>query len=229
LTLVACLSALAVSGATGYAFKTAVDAFALPLVAFYGARIFLKSPEHRRFLVVAAALLGLFLLGTGAFEFLTGINLLPYEGSEIIREGEPRVNGPFITDTSFAIVSLLLVLFLRSAPRMFNLRLDPAARLLYRLGIASAILACLLPLFRAVAIALAICWVIEGILIARPAEDSKADLADPLKAGSVMANPSSGSMSGSRSRLLQPLLPVAIVSALLVTAVIIVAPSNIRN
>jgi hypothetical protein len=218
LTLLACFSAAAVSFTTGYAVKTAVDAFALPLIAFYGARTYLRSGEHRRYLVVAAMVLGLFLLATGAFEFLTGINLLPYEGSEIIREGELRVNGPFIADTSFAIISLMMALFLRSAPRMFNLEFDSSARILYSLGIAAAIASCLLPLFRAVAIALAICWAAQGMLTPRP------------EAGGA-----SGALSPRERKLLRrqsrlwPVVSVGIASILLGLAVLFLAPGNIKD
>jgi hypothetical protein len=230
LALMACFSALAFADSTGYAFKTAVDAFALPLVAFYAARTYLQSPEHRRYLVVTAMVLGLFLLGAGAFELLTGINLLPYEGSEIIREGELRVNGPFITDTSYAVVSLILALFLRSAPRMFNLGFDAGARLLYRLGMAAAMLACLLPLFRAVGVALAICWAAEGILTT-----PKQHLEAGGPATGCAPSGSSGAAVPARKLLrrldgrIRPVFAVAIASLLLVAAVMVLAPRTIKD
>ena len=180
-TLLACVSAATASSSTGYALKLAVDAFALPLIAFYGARTYLRSPGHWRCLVVIAMLLGLLLLGTGAFEFLTGINLLPYEGSEIVREGELRVNGPFISDSSFAIVSLILALFLRSAQRMFRLRFDLSARVLYGIGIAAAILSCLLPLFRAVGITLIVCCI--------PTDSNNGRITEGTKSNSLFAAP----------------------------------------
>jgi len=230
LTLFACFSALALSGNTGYAFRTAVDAFGLPLVAFYGARTYLQSPEHRRYLVLAAMMLGLILLATGAFELATGINLLPYQGSEIMREGEPRVNGPFITDTSFAIISLVVALFLRSAPRIFALRFDRSAGVLYRLGMAAAILACLLPLFRSVGVALAICWAVEGILTVNPAEPAGTEVVRPRWPPGSGGGQSPGEQRANRrSGRIRTLAIVAIASILLVAGVILLAPRNIRE
>jgi len=226
LTALACLSALIASSNTGYAFRTAVDAFGLPLMAFYAARTYLGSPLHRRYIVMASMLLGLLLLTTGSFELSTGINLLPYEGSEIIREGELRVNGPFITDTSFAIVSLLLALFLRSAPRMFSLKLDSTARLLYGIGIIAAILACLLPLFRAVAVALALCWAAEAILTGRSGDRPQALPFPP--AGSALSTAATGLWRRNRSRI-KPVLTVAAASLLLIVGVLPFAPRTIKD
>src|SRR5215471_2781543 len=217
LTLMACFSAATVSSSTGYALRTAVDAFALPLIAFYGARTFLRSPRYWRWLVVAAMLLGLLLIGTGAFELLTGINLLPYEGSELVREGELRVNGPFITDSSFAVVSLMLALFLRLAPRMFKLRFDLSARVLYGVAIVAAIVSCLLPLFRAVAMALVICWAAEGILTAWP------------QSGAADDAPSQRAIKLLRRQRVRSFVTVGIASILLAGGVMLLAPANIRE
>jgi O-antigen ligase len=217
LVLLACSSAAAFSSSTGYALKLAVDAFALPLIAFYGARTYLKSTRHSKFILVTAMLLGLFLLATGAFEFLTGINLLPYEGSELVREGELRVNGPFIADSSFAVVSLMLVVFLRSAPRMFKLRFDLSARVLYGIGLAGAIVSCLLPLFRAVAITLVLCWAAERILTARP-QESVAGAASSRRVRRLL-----------RRQRIRSFVMAGIVSMSLAAGVMLLAPANIRQ
>jgi O-antigen ligase len=217
LALLACSSAAAFSSSTGYALKLAVDAFALPLIAFYGARTYLKSTRHSRFILVTAMLLALFLLATGAFEFLTGINLLPYEGSELVREGELRVNGPFIADSSFAVVSLMLVVFLRSAPRMFRLRFDLSARVLYGIGIAGAIVSCLLPLFRAVAITLVLCWAAEGILTARP-QESVAGAASSRRVRRLL-----------RRQRIRSFVIAGIALMSLGAGVMLLAPANIRQ
>jgi hypothetical protein len=227
LTLLACFSAVFASGSTGFAFRTAVDAFGLPLVAYYAARTYLGSPEHRRQIAVAAMLLAVFLFGTGAFEFASGINLLPYEGSQIVREGELRVNGPFIADTSFAIVSLLLALFLQSAPRMFSLKFDSTARLFYGVAIVAAIMACLMPLFRAVAIALALCWAAQGILTALPKRRAGPEPLGGQRAGAARSVPS---IHWRRlGPAVRPAVTVAIASICLIVAVIVLAPRNVRD
>jgi O-antigen ligase len=217
LTLMACLSAAVASSSRGYALRTAVDAFALPLIAFYGARTYLHSRRYSKAIIVTAVLLGLLLLGMGAFEFLTGINLLPYDGSQIVREGELRVNGPFITDSTFAVVSLMLALFLRSAPRIFRLRFDFSARVLYGIGIAAAVVSCLLPLFRAVAIALLICWAGDVILSSWRQARAASDTSSHRERRTLRRN-------GLRS-----LVTVAIAAILLGAGVIFLAPANIRG
>jgi O-antigen ligase len=217
LTLLACSSAAAAASSTGYALKLAVDAFGLPLIAFYGARTYLRSTGHWRVLVVAGIVLGLLLLGTGSFEFLTGINLLPYEGSELVREGELRVNGPFIADSSFAIVSLMLALFLRSAPRMIKFRFDLSARVLYGIAIAAAVVSCLLPLFRAVAITLVLCWAAEGIITSRLPADLVAD-ASSQRVRSLL-----------RRQRIRTFVMAGIASISFAAVVLALAPANIRQ
>jgi hypothetical protein len=158
LAIVALLSALAASNNPGYSTKIAVDSFCLPLVAFHLARRHVDLRDHKGALLLAAIALALFLFLTGAYEFATGTNLFPYKGSELMREGERRVNGPFASDSSYAIICLLLALFLRLLPRLLGVRLDRAARLLAAVAVAAAIVASLLPLFRSVAAALILCW-----------------------------------------------------------------------
>ena len=70
------------------------------------------------------------------------------------------MNGPFAADSSFAIICLMLFLFLQAAPRLFRVRLDRTARLIYLGALTSAALGALLPLFRAVAIAIVVCWIL---------------------------------------------------------------------
>jgi hypothetical protein len=165
LTLVVTASAVTKSHHIGSAIKMAVDAFALPLLAFHLARYHFHVWGRRKALLLAAAALALLLFAAGAYELTTGANLFPYKGSEVIREAERRVNGPFASDSSYAIISLLLALFLRSAPRMLRLRLDEGAQLIYSVAVAASAAAALLPLFRAVALALAFCWITVEVAI----------------------------------------------------------------
>jgi hypothetical protein len=160
LATLALLSSILTAGNVGSATRIAIDTFWLPLAAFhFGKNYFNVQRRGRVFLLVCIAL-ALFFFASGAFEFATGIDLFRYKGSQIVREGERRVNGPFAADSSFAIICLMLFVFLRAAPRLFRLRLDRTARLIYMGGLASAALGALLPLFRAVAIALVVCWIL---------------------------------------------------------------------
>lgn len=163
LALLALASAVTRAGNTAYAARLAVDVFVLPLVAFHVARKHLALRRAGKQLTLACIALALFLFVTGAFEFATGIDLFAFKGAEIVREGERRVNGPFASDSSFAVICLLLFVFLQAAPRMFRLRLDRGAKLVYASSLVAAVLGALIPLFRTVAIALVVCWVFSNL------------------------------------------------------------------
>ena len=49
-----------------------------------------------------------------------GTNLFQYNGSELMREGEHVCERPVASDSSYAIICLLVALFLRSLPRVFR-------------------------------------------------------------------------------------------------------------
>jgi hypothetical protein len=160
LSLIALGSAIMQSNDAPYAIRIAVDSFWLPLVMFHLARHHFDARGRASALIIAAIALAFFLFATGAFEIATGTNLFAYKGSELIREGERRVNGPFASDSSYAIICLLLCLFLLSLPRLFRIRFDRTTRGLYAGALVAAALATLLPLFRTTAIALALCWIL---------------------------------------------------------------------
>ncbi|HJQ22536.1 MAG TPA: O-antigen ligase family protein [Blastocatellia bacterium] len=143
-----------------YGLKLAVDSFALPLVMFHLARYHFDARGRGPWLWLAAAALAWCLFLTGAYEFLRGVNLFQYKGSELIREGERRVNGPFAADGSYAIICLLVFVFLQAAPHLFRVKRDRAARFFATGALLAAAAAALLPMFRSAAIALVICWLI---------------------------------------------------------------------
>jgi O-antigen ligase len=90
----------------------------------------------------------------------TGADLFAYKGSELVRAGERRVNGPFAADSSYSIICLVLFLFLRAAPAALSIRFDRTSRTLYECALGAALIASLLPMFRTIAIALVACWAI---------------------------------------------------------------------
>ena len=160
LSVLTLASAVFESNDVAYATKLAVDAFFLPLVMFNLARHRFDARGRTNAFMLSVIALSLFLFSTGVYEFATGTNLFQYKGSELIREGERRVNGPFAADSSYAIISLFLALFLQVAPRLLRVKLDRTTRLLYSCALAAAVLASLLSLFRATAIALVIGFII---------------------------------------------------------------------
>src|ERR1041384_1030196 len=159
LWLMAGASAVTRADNVPYATRLAVDTFLLPLVAFHVARNYFDLPHPGRSFLLASIPVALFLFISGAIELATGDNLFAINAAQIIREGERRVNGPFATDSSFAVICLMLFTFLLAAPRMFRVCLDRVARLIYSISLIAAALGALLPLFRMVAIALALCGI----------------------------------------------------------------------
>jgi O-antigen ligase len=158
--VIAILSALVASTNYPYATRVAVDSFLLPLALFHIARYHFDLRGREGQIVLGAMLLAILFFVTGAYEFLTGNNLFEYKGSILVREGEVRVNGPFAADTAFANISMLVALFLLAAPRALRLSFDRTGKLLHAFSFLLAIAAAILPLFRAVAIALLVCGVV---------------------------------------------------------------------
>ena len=130
-------------------------------------------------MLLVCIVLALFLFAIGAVEFATGIDLFHYKGSELVREGERRINGPFATDSSYSIICLMLFLFLLAADGLLRTRFDRKARLIYIAALASSAFGALLPLFRAVAIALIVCFVLLIWLSRHHAHGLQARLSRP--------------------------------------------------
>jgi O-antigen ligase len=161
LSLLAITSTVARSNNIAYATRLAVDTFWLPLFAFHFSRKCFDLRTGGRWLLLGCMVLALLLFVTGAFELVTGIDLIHYKGAELVREGERRVNGPFLADSSFAIICLILFLFLQTAPRLLRVCFDRTGKLVYVCATAAAALGALLSLFRSVAFALVICWIVQ--------------------------------------------------------------------
>lgn len=159
LALLALASAITKSSNVAYATRIAVDTFLLPLVAFHIARNYVDLRRAGKPLLLVCMAVALFLFVTGAIELATGIDLFAFRGAELVREGERRVNGPFATDSSSAVICLILFLFLLAAPRMFRVRLDRAAKLVYAVSLVAAALGALLTLFRIIGIAMIVCGI----------------------------------------------------------------------
>ena len=157
---IALLNAAFLANDFPYALRLAVDTFALPLVMFHLARYHFDARGRGAYILLAAIGLAWLLFASGAYEFESGANLFQYKGSELVREGERRVNGPFAADSSYSIISLMVFVILLAAPNLFRLKKDRWARLLYAGGLIAAAAATLLPMFRSAAIALVGCLLI---------------------------------------------------------------------
>ena len=170
LCAIALVSAAAQSNHLGYSLRIAVDSFCLPLIAFHSARKYFASRGLGHILLGGAAAVALFLFATGAYELLVRADLFPFEGSQLVRESEIRVNGPFNSDSSYAVICLLLALFLRAAPRALAVTLDRGARIIHRIAIACAAVASLFPLYRIVGAALLVSWIVLEAAISKRRE-----------------------------------------------------------
>lgn len=170
LCAIALASVATQSNHLGYSLRIAVDAFCLPLIAFHAARNYLAERGRGHILLGGAAAVALFLFATGAYELLARADLFPFEGSQLVRESEVRVNGPFQSDSSYAVICLMLALFLRAAPRALSVRLDRGARIIHRSAVACAAVASLFPLYRIVGAALLVSWVTLEAAISRRRE-----------------------------------------------------------
>lgn len=164
LSVAALASVAARSNSLAYATRMAVDSFWLPLIAFYIARKHIDIRRQGKALVLGAIALALMLFVIGGAEFVTAADLFHFKGSEIIREGERRVNGPFISDSSYSIICSMLFLFLLSARRLLKPKFDRAGKVFYWLGVTAAAAGAMLPMFRAVAAAMIIGLIIVHLL-----------------------------------------------------------------
>jgi O-antigen ligase len=159
LAALALWSALMKSDEAAPAIKMAIDSFALPLIAFHLARHRFDTNNRGRIILAAAIALALIVFFAGAYELVSGSNLFAYKGSEIFRDREVRVNGPYLSDSSFAAICLMLALFLRAAPAALRVRFDRSAHFVYLCAVVAVSLGVLLVLFRTVAAALIVCWI----------------------------------------------------------------------
>lgn len=173
LAILALASSILVAKGLAPAARIAVDTFWLPLAAFHLGKDYFAVRRSGKALLLVCIVLALFLFAIGAVELATGIDLFHYKGSELVREGERRINGPFASDSSYSIICLILFLFLLAAPGLFRARLDRTARLIYIAALASSAFGALLPLFRAIAIALVVCFLMLTWLTRDPNRASR--------------------------------------------------------
>jgi O-antigen ligase len=133
-----------------------VDSLCLPaLLAWCIIRNF-DVRRHLRTLTIAASVMAVYAAGIGAAEVLLKEDLLPLPGSTLYFAGTAtRPNGPFYSFDSFAligVITLFLLFFLRATTK------QEYAPLWYRvahgIGLAASLAMALMPMFRAIGIAL---------------------------------------------------------------------------
>lgn len=136
-------------GSSAQALKLAVDAFALPWLLLIAAR---GLDFERGAVLKALIFLSVSTLLPGLLE-LTGVDLWPFPGADLTRDGVIRPNSVYVSDNSYALISLLLALALIFWPKEVEARL----RLARKIAVVAALTGAMLPQFRAVALAAVVC------------------------------------------------------------------------
>ena len=106
LSVAALASVAARSNNLAYATRMAVDSFWLPLIAFHIARNHLDIRRPGKALVLGSDRSALLLFVIGGAEFVTAADFFHFKRlGDYSRRRAPR-NGPFISDSSYSIISL---------------------------------------------------------------------------------------------------------------------------
>ncbi|MBK7996143.1 MAG: O-antigen ligase family protein [Blastocatellia bacterium] len=137
--------------------KIAVDGFLLPTILYIIVRQSFSIKEIEKKILFALIILAYCILPIGVYELITGIDLFAYPGGQLIYDGVIRPNGPFLSDNSYALISLLLALTLAYWPTVAKISMAKKLAWLWRGAVVSAFLASLVPQFRAVMLMIVIC------------------------------------------------------------------------
>jgi O-Antigen ligase len=138
-------------------YRLLVDGMLMPAVlGFYAIRYFPLLRDLQK-LHGCACVLGLGLFFTGLFEATTGIDLMPWNGSEPMFTDTHlrRADGPFEQQIVLSVVAILALFFILYLRRLMPQSVSPKRALLHRLGCVAALVAALLPLNRGLVFALA--------------------------------------------------------------------------
>lgn len=145
--------------------RTAVDSFIVPLILFVIVRYCLDLKKISNKIFIGLVILAYLIFPVGVYELLTGVDLLVYPGGQLLFDGRIRPNGPFLSDHSYALISLILGLTLIYWPKVANIIVPPKYKKLWYGAIISAFLAALIPQFRAVMLVMVVCLALGQYLI----------------------------------------------------------------
>jgi O-antigen ligase len=161
---VAAVSSIALADEKPLALRITAEAFVLPALRFYAIRVGFSAGRGARAVFWGALALALALPWVGLVEFVTARDVMPFKGASIFRTGIVRANGPFQTDNSYSIIAALVGVFVYWLPSALRLRLDGASRAAWVAAQASAYLAALVPIFRAIMGAIAAALALPAVL-----------------------------------------------------------------
>ena len=144
--------------------KNVLDPFVSPaLLAYYVIRHF-RLRQWLPTIHILTCLMACYVAVIAGVELMTGEDLLPLPNATFFVEETGnlmRVNGPFGTNCSLAIIGMLTLWFVVFLGRALADRLTGWRRLLHQIGIASAFAAAMMPMFRSIAITLVLVLLIE--------------------------------------------------------------------
>jgi O-antigen ligase len=152
------------------ALRAIVDVFLLPAgLGLYILRIF-PVREHLKQLHILVALMAIYLAVLGAAEMYSGVDLLPLPGAGTYLAGAPgfqllRVNGPFLSNNSYGLIGLLTLFLLLFLKKVADYSLPIWFRCLHAAGVACAVAAAMMPLFRSIALTLLLVLVLEALQV----------------------------------------------------------------
>jgi O-antigen ligase len=161
----AALSLIGGQGATGAA-RTLVEAFLMPaLLGLYVVRNF-RVRENLQKVHILVCFVSIYLAAIGALEMYWGEDLLPLPDAGTYFANSPgfqllRVNGPFLSNTSFGLIGLIAFFLLIFLKRAETRPLPLWHRCLHVVGVGSALVVSLLPLFRSIALTLLLIFLFE--------------------------------------------------------------------
>ncbi len=158
--LAAGLSLLKISGALPLlsGIRVWLDGFLLPALLAWSIISCVRVREQLRVLHLLICLVVIGLAAIGLTEAITGQDILAIPGAGLYFAGLGetqllRVNGPFSSNNSFGLIGLVLFCFLLFL-RQTEMALPSWQRVLHWIGVSSALLVSLMPLFRSILLTL---------------------------------------------------------------------------
>ena len=148
--------------------RTLVEAFFFPAVlGWYVVQNF-RVRENLLKIHLLVCLLAIYLAAIGAAEMWRGEDLLPLPDAGLYYAGSAglqllRVNGPFLSNTSLALIGLITFFLLGFLKRATSAKTVSWGRGLHALGATSALLVALMPLFRSVVLTLLTVFLLESL------------------------------------------------------------------
>jgi hypothetical protein len=146
--------------------KELLDVFVFPgVVAWYLVRHF-PVRQHVLAIHCVTCIMSVYVAAIGCAELITGQDLLPFDTAIFLVEGTglKRINGPFSTNSSFALIGLISFCFLLFLRRAAGLSMPRWQRALHVVGLSSALAIAAMPMFRSIFITIALILMFEFYL-----------------------------------------------------------------